>query len=102
MCKILNDSTNLEREEGMLSDVCTNDENKLWKYAVVLFVFNDNMKEELKSFVRQAMRNISEVSIVKFIEIRCQTDLNHQIDYIEIIDKGEFASYVGRIGNRQV
>lgn len=38
----------------MFSDVCTNDEEKLWEYGIVPYVFKDNVSEELKDFVEEA------------------------------------------------
>ncbi|RGB23654.1 peptidase family M12A-domain-containing protein [Rhizophagus diaphanus] len=98
MSTIPNDKycTILEEEEDMFSGVCTNDGKKLWKYGIVPYVFNDNVSDELRSFVEKAMRMIEGVSFVKF-----EKKKTHQIDFLKIIEKGKFASYVGKKGDEQ-
>lgn len=39
----------------MFSDVCTNDKGKLWENGIAI-CFNDNVIEELKGFVMEAMK----------------------------------------------
>ncbi|GBC12577.2 zinc metalloproteinase nas-4-like [Rhizophagus irregularis DAOM 181602=DAOM 197198] len=87
--------TILEEEEDMFSDVCTNDGKKLWEYGIVPYVFNDNVSDELKKLVMEAMKRITRVSVIKFVKRM------NQRDYIKISDKGKFSSYVGRIGGKQ-
>lgn len=85
-----------EETDILFSDVCTNEEEKLWECGIIPYIFNDNVSEELKDIIKEAMKRIAKVSIIRFIEI---TDKS---DYIKIIDGGRFASYVGRKEGKQV
>lgn len=91
-CKLLGE----EQAEGLYSDLSVDDAGKLWDHGDVPFIFDGNVPDEVKEFVIEAMEKITSVSSINFIERTCQTD------YIEIIDRGRFASHVGRKGGRQV
>lgn len=81
---------------GPYSDVCTNDLKKLWENGIVPYVFDDNVSLELKKSVWKAMRRISRAGPIKFVKRK------NQKDYIKIVEKGGYWSYVGKQGGEQV
>jgi hypothetical protein len=78
------------------SDVCVNDQKKLWKDGIVPYEFDNNVSMELKTIVKYAMKAISKVSSIRFV---IKTD---QLDYVKIVDKDGYWSYVGKQGGKQV
>ncbi|CAB5363584.1 unnamed protein product [Rhizophagus irregularis] len=77
------------------SDVCINDRTKLLENGILPFEFDNNVSLELELIVLYAMKTISKVSSVKFVT---KTD---QSDYVKIVDKGGYWSFVGRQGKGQ-
>ncbi|PKK69819.1 hypothetical protein RhiirC2_850413 [Rhizophagus irregularis] len=80
---------------GPYSDVCTNDLKKLWENGIVPYVFDDNVSFKLKKSVWKAMRRISSAGPIKFVKRK------NQKDYIKIVEKGGYWSYVGKQGGEQ-
>lgn len=80
---------------GPYSDVCTKDFKKLWENGIVPYVFDDNVPPKLKKSVLEAMRRISSAGPIKF------EPKKNQKDYIKIVKKGGYWSYVGKQGGEQ-
>lgn len=78
------------------SDVCVNDPTKLWEKGIVPYKFDNMVSSELIHFVNKAMEEITKVSSIKFVE------RTNQIDYVKIVNKGGYWSYVGKHGGEQV
>jgi hypothetical protein len=78
------------------SDVCTSNNRKLWNNRTVPYKFDENVSFELKTSVMKAMKRIAEASSIVFEERKDQKD------YIKIVDKGGYWSFVGKQGGKQV
>ncbi|GES77784.1 low choriolytic enzyme-like [Rhizophagus clarus] len=76
-------------------DLCTNDSKKLWRKGIVPYEFNKGVSKNLVRSVKKAMKKISIVSTIRFVK---KTD---QLDYIEIVNKRGYWSYVGKRGGKQ-
>ncbi|GBC03451.1 hypothetical protein RclHR1_05130003 [Rhizophagus clarus] len=70
------------------SDNCTNDSRKLWGKGIVSYCFDNGVSKNLIHSVKSAMKEISEASSIRFVK---RTD---QFDYVKIVDKGSYWSYV--------
>ncbi|CAB4383441.1 unnamed protein product [Rhizophagus irregularis] len=77
------------------ADVCIKKRTNLWPNGIVPYEFDNNVSLGLQNIVSNAMNMISDVSSVKFVK---RTD---QSDYVKIVDKGGYWSFVGRQGKDQ-
>ncbi|CAB5116378.1 unnamed protein product [Rhizophagus irregularis] len=82
-------------EVDVYSDVYTSDNRKLWDNRTIPYKFDKDISFELKTSVMKAMERIAEVSSIVFEE------RNDQKDYIKIVDKGGYWSFIGKQGGKQ-
>jgi hypothetical protein len=73
------------------SDVCIKKRTNLWPNGIFPYEFDNNVSLGLQNIVSNAMNMISDVSSVKFGK---RTD---QSDYVKIVDKGGYWSFVDRL-----
>ncbi|CAB5208265.1 unnamed protein product [Rhizophagus irregularis] len=77
------------------SDACVKKRTNLWPNGKLPYEFDNNVSSKLELIVLYAMKMISDVSSVKFVK---RTD---QSDYVRIVNKGGYWSFVGRQGKDQ-
>lgn len=71
------------------SDVCIRDSSKLWPKGIIPYEFNYQVTNNLQQNVEIAMKEISKVSSIRFVR------RTNQLDFIAIVDKGGYWSFVG-------
>ncbi|CAB4383920.1 unnamed protein product [Rhizophagus irregularis] len=77
------------------SDVYIRDPHMLWQNGIIPYEFNNKVIDNLRQYVEIAMKEISKVSSIRFVK---RTD---QLHFIEIVDKGDYWSSVGKQGGKQ-